>query len=499
MYLDHFGLSEAPFRITPHTDFFFSGANRGATLEALMYAITRDEGIVRVTGEVGSGKTMLCRVLMERLPAQVQTAYIANPTLSREDILHALADELHLSLSAERPNALLKALQEHLIGKHAEGRQVVVLIDEAHAMPAETLEEIRLLSNLETKRNKLLQIVLFGQSELDQVLDRPQMRQLKDRITHRFSLEPLNRADVSAYLDFRMRAAGYRGPSVFASGAARLIARASAGLTRRINILADKSLLATFASGTHLVTEKEVKAAVRDAAMTMPVNGTRRLLAIAALGVVAAAAALAIWAGNVPDTVTPPAPDAPKPIGHTTAGPPSAVSRELNPEPATPAPSNGEADSGSGGGKPAGTASTGGETGATATVPTVPTQAETPTVSMPAAAKPPASAAGTDSETLLRRTDAWLAQVPDEHWFLQLLSAQSVRLGEIERFIARSASEIDVDQLRAYRATVGDNVRIGIIYGDYPTLAAASAALAELPPALRAHGAFPRQVRRLKP
>src|SRR5437870_2276506 len=167
MYLEHFGLGEAPFRITPHTEFFFSGANRGATLDALLYATTHDEGIIKISGEVGSGKTMLCRVLMERLPKHVDIVYLCNPSLSREDILYAIADELALVLPENaRASAVMRALQTHLIKVYGEGRRVVVLVDEAHAMPVETLEEVRLLSNLESNRNKLLQLVLFGQPEL---------------------------------------------------------------------------------------------------------------------------------------------------------------------------------------------------------------------------------------------------------------------------------------------------------------------------------------------
>src|SRR5205809_4415019 len=264
MYLDHFGLKEPPFRITPDTDFFFQGANRGATLEALLYAISNDVGIDKSTGEVSSGKTMLCRVLMERLPATHETIYLANPSLSRDEILFAIGDELRLQLENGQTTRILRALQEHLIRLFGEGRRVVVLIDEAHAMPAETLEEIRLLSNLESNRHKLLQIVLFGQSELDEHLDTAGMRQLRERITHSFPLEPLVRSDIENYIDFRMRAAGYRGPKVFNRGALKLIALASQGLTRRVNILADKALLAAFADGTHAVTETEVKKAVRD-------------------------------------------------------------------------------------------------------------------------------------------------------------------------------------------------------------------------------------------
>ena len=167
LYLDHFGLSEPPFRITPHTDFFFNGADRGATLDALIYAVLHDEGIVKVSGEVGSGKTMLCRVLIERLPARVETIYLATPSLARDEILHAIADELDLELSQPRTTVALRELQECLIRLDAAGRRVVVLVAEAHAMPEETLEQIRLLSNLESNRHKLLQLVLFGQPELD--------------------------------------------------------------------------------------------------------------------------------------------------------------------------------------------------------------------------------------------------------------------------------------------------------------------------------------------
>jgi type II secretory pathway predicted ATPase ExeA len=264
LYLEHFGLKEPAFRITPHTDFFFDGADRGSTLEALIYAVLHDEGIVKVAGEVGSGKTMLCRVLMERLPSHVETIYLATPSHAREDILHAIGDELGLELSGKRASAALRELQEHLIRRYAEGRRVVVLIDEAHAMPEETLEEVRLLSNLESNRHKLLHLVLFGQPELDATLAKPSLRQLRDRITHSFRTRPLSGVEVAKYLAFRMRAAGYRGPEVFAPAAVRALWRAAAGLTRRINILADKALLAAFTENGHCVTPRHVRAAVRD-------------------------------------------------------------------------------------------------------------------------------------------------------------------------------------------------------------------------------------------
>ncbi|HSG23609.1 MAG TPA: AAA family ATPase, partial [Azonexus sp.] len=265
LYLEHFGLREPPFRITPHTDFFFTGANRGPTLDALIYAITQDEGIVKVTGEVGSGKTMLCRMLLERLPENVETLYLANPSLSRQEILGAIADELGIPTDGKATHSLTRALQDALIERYAAGKRVVVLIDEAHAMPAESLEEIRLLSNLESKANKLLQIALFAQPELDERLAANDMRQLRERITQHFSLTPLKPPDVANYIEFRLRAAGYHGPNPFSEQAVKLIAEISEGLSRRINILADKSLLAAYSNGSHRVDSAEIRTAAQDA------------------------------------------------------------------------------------------------------------------------------------------------------------------------------------------------------------------------------------------
>ncbi|MDR1661525.1 MAG: AAA family ATPase [Azoarcus sp.] len=293
IYLEHFGLNEAPFSITPHTDFFFAGARRGAMLEALIYAITREEGIVKVSGEVGSGKTLLCRMLLARLPEFGETVYLAMPSLSCDDVLHVIADELSIELPGSRTHQLMNSLHERLLEIYASGRRVMVLIDEAHAMPAETLEGIRLLSNLESSRHKLLHIVLFGQPELDERLGERNMRQLKDRITHDFVLEPLRGGDVGDYLIFRLRAAGYRGPAPFTPRAVRLIARASQGLSRRINVLADKSLLAAFSEGKHQVGSRQARAAIRDARFS-PMAGKRGRLA-AAVGVVILVAALLGW------------------------------------------------------------------------------------------------------------------------------------------------------------------------------------------------------------
>lgn len=265
MYYAAFGLRHPPFKITPDTRLFFPGGNRGAVLEALVYAIVSGEGIVKVVGEVGSGKTMLCRMLEVELPENVEIVYLANPSLAPDQILHAIAFELKLpGDGTEDRLKVMHALHEFLVRKHAENRRVVVFVEEAQSMPIETLEEIRLLSNLETNDDKLLQIVLFGQPELDVSLAEPRIRQLKERITYSFYLSPLSTDEVQSYLESRLRASGYRGVGLFTPAAIRSIGRYSRGLTRRINILADKALLAAFAGNAVAVTRRHVRRAARD-------------------------------------------------------------------------------------------------------------------------------------------------------------------------------------------------------------------------------------------
>jgi MSHA biogenesis protein MshM len=265
MYYAHFGLKEPPFKITPNTEVFFTGGNRGAVLDALIYAITSGEGIVKVVGEVGSGKTMLCRMLQTILPDKIESIFLANPSVAPEDVLHAIAFELQLKLpkNADRLK-VMQVLQTHLLARHAAGKQVVIFVEEAQGMPLATLEEIRLLSNLETKHDKLLQIVLFGQPELDENLNQANIRQLRERITHSFNLAPLQTKEIGEYLMFRLRAAGYFGPPMFTAQAVKKLANAADGLVRRVNILADKALLAAFAENVYQVTPKHVQAAISD-------------------------------------------------------------------------------------------------------------------------------------------------------------------------------------------------------------------------------------------
>jgi MSHA biogenesis protein MshM len=265
MYYDHFGLKEPPFKITPNTEVFYTGGNRGAVLDALLYAILNGEGIIKVVGEVGSGKTMLCRMLQTILPERIESIYLANPSVAPEDVLHAIAFELQLKLpkNADRLK-VMQVLQNHLLARHAAGKQVVIFVEEAQGMPLATLEEIRLLSNLETKHDKLLQIVLFGQPELDENLNQSNIRQLRERITHSFNLMPLSSKEIGEYLIFRLRSSGYFGPPLFNAAAVKKLANAANGLVRRVNILADKALLAAYSENQYLVTAKHVQAAISD-------------------------------------------------------------------------------------------------------------------------------------------------------------------------------------------------------------------------------------------
>lgn len=477
MYLEHFGLTEVPFRITPHTEFFFAGANRGATLEALIYAIIHDEGIVKVSGEVGSGKTMLCRVLMERLPPHVVIVYLANPSLSRDDILFAIADDLDLKVPDNaRTSAVVRTLHAKLIELHAAGRQVVVLIDEAHAMPIETLEEVRLLSNLETSHHKLLQLVMFGQPELDEVLGRPDMRQLKERITQNFALEPLRRDDIAEYLDFRMRTAGYRGPQLFAAGAVKLIASASLGLTRRINILAEKSLLAAFAAGAHEVTPKEVAAAVRDTEYDRPRRAMQRRVAVVTVAVAALAAVALAVVVNLPARQPAPAPASV-----------AAAPIELAPVPLAPAPDAAPAQDS-----------------------VIPGLTMSPALTLPAAAPQvisPATATALAAavaqlrpaaQERLRETQQWIETTDGKRWFIQLVATNTRQIEYAQNYLAMADRLLEPEHARLYMADTGREQRIGIIFGDYPTAVAASTVIEQLPPELRAGSPFPRQVLWLK-
>ena len=300
MYYDYFGLKQPPFKITPDTSLFFPGGNRGAILNALIYAITSGEGIVKVVGEVGSGKTMLCRMLTVELPENVEVVYMANPSLSPDNILHAIAFELKLDVNSQDDRLrVMQSLQQYLLKRHAENRQVVVFVEEAQSMPIATLEEIRLLSNLETMQHKLLQIVLFGQPELDQMIARKEIRQLKERITYSFRLKPLKTDEVRDYINTRLRASGSRSGELFTGASINEITRFSRGLLRRINILADKAMLSAYASNSHKVTARDVRIAARDSEFVVGWQRLRHIATIVCLIIILVIAGFYLPLGDI--------------------------------------------------------------------------------------------------------------------------------------------------------------------------------------------------------
>ncbi|HEX5802233.1 MAG TPA: AAA family ATPase [Azospira sp.] len=265
MYLQHFGLLEFPFGITPDTSFAFSTQSHQEALNTLLVALQCGEGFVKVTGEVGTGKTLLCRRLLQSLGDNALTAYLPNPNLEAQTLLLALAEELRLDgLAGLDQFHLLKKINRGLLDYARQNRRVVLCIDEAQAMPLATLEALRLVSNLETEKRKLLQIVLFGQPELDEKLSDPAVRQLLQRISFHHRLLGLGREEVALYLAHRLRVAGYRGEPVFTGGAVRALRRASRGTPRLVNILAHKALLAAFGEGRQLVRRRHVRGAARD-------------------------------------------------------------------------------------------------------------------------------------------------------------------------------------------------------------------------------------------
>lgn len=330
MYLEFFGLKEAPFRITPNTEYWHAGGQRGEILAALQYAIGQGEGIIKVVGEVGSGKTMLCRKLVAQLPDTIDSVYLGNPTLDPDDMLAAILADLG-EAPADGRQARLAQLNASLLARHQAGRRVVVFVEEAQGIALDHLEFLRLLTNLETATDKLLQIVLFGQPELDMHLAEPRIRQLKDRITLSLNLSPLTEAEVADYLRARLAVAGYRGPDLFPPPLIARMAQLSGGLSRRINVLADKTLLAAYAGQTHSLAPAHLEAAAGDAEMPLPAPSqpSPRRLWLAAGGLAAAAAlGLLAWfawpalSPGMPQPVSPAAavsPAAPAPAEPTLA------------------------------------------------------------------------------------------------------------------------------------------------------------------------------------
>lgn len=246
MYASYFGLSENPFAITPDPRYLFLSARHTEALAHLLYGVTESGGFIQLTGEVGTGKTTLVRTLLEKLPDNVDAALIINPRVTVPEFLRSICRELGLTTREKQtPQDLIDALNVHLLEAHAKGRRVVLIIDEAQGLSAEVLEQVRLLTNLETREQKLLQIILVGQPELRELLARTELRQLAQRITGRYHLMPLSAAESHAYVNHRLTVSGAMAP-IFTSSALRTVQRVTAGIPRLINIICDRALLGAY-------------------------------------------------------------------------------------------------------------------------------------------------------------------------------------------------------------------------------------------------------------
>ncbi|MCL1046355.1 AAA family ATPase [Shewanella electrodiphila] len=265
MYQQHFGLDQLPFTLTPNTQFFFGLTPHVEALQVLQTAIENGEGFIKVTGEVGTGKTLICRKLLNELPDNYQCAYVPNPYLNPDELRWALATELGISLQDNiNQQQLTGLIQNRLLELNRQGLKVILVLDEAQALPNKSLETLRLFTNLETESTKLIQVVLFGQPELDNRLQDSQLRQLKQRITFSYSLRPLLWDEIQAYVDYRLSIAGYRGKALFSDKDIKLISSAARGIPRLVNVIVNKALLLCFAEGGNKVLTKHCKAAIVD-------------------------------------------------------------------------------------------------------------------------------------------------------------------------------------------------------------------------------------------
>ena len=453
MYQEHFGLERPPFKITPDTSLFFEGSQRGAALDALVYAINSGEGIIKVVGEVGSGKTMLCRMLEVRLSSDIDVIYIANPSLSPDNILHVIAHELHLDISNEMSKVnVMQQIQAHLLKKHASNRQVVLFVEEAQSMPIETLEEIRLLSNLETDQNKLLQMVLFGQPELDEKLSAPHIRQLKERITHSFNLSPFPPDDTLQYLNFRLRAVGYKGPDVFNKKTAGAVKKYSDGLTRRINIIADKSLLAAFSEGSHTVTPSHIKTAAHDSEFKKLGGNKKTFYVVGGVLLISVALITGFYLGRQDNT------DAERVDNKV------AVAGEVS----------------AGKGK----------------------QNIVLDTELHAAATDEKDSADAVQRVLtaerINSTQQWLDIAADSNYSIQLFMARTSDADKVEAFLQSVPETLDFTKIYIYETVINGRAWYSVLYNDFDTQDKAIETLDLLPPSLKASDPYLRRMSALK-
>ncbi len=265
MYLYHYGIKELPFTLTPNTRYFFGLPSHKEAIQVLLTTLKAGEGFIKVTGEVGTGKTLICRKLLNELPDYFVAAYIPNPYLTPSELRKAVASELNVTLTDQTDQQeFTQRIQRRLIQIHQENKGVVLIIDEAQALPVESIEALRLMTNLETESRKLMQVVLFGQPELDDKLSLPELRQLKQRVTFSYTLRLMDTDQVYQYVKHRMNVADYQGGDLFNKKCCSLLFRASKGTPRIVNVLCHKALMLAYGEGMQKITPSHVKLAIKD-------------------------------------------------------------------------------------------------------------------------------------------------------------------------------------------------------------------------------------------
>ncbi|MFT5755757.1 MAG: MSHA biogenesis protein MshM [Alteromonadaceae bacterium] len=296
MYLYHFGLRELPFTLTPNTSFFLGLEPHHEALAVLMTALKTGEGFIKVIGEVGTGKTLLCRKLLNEIPEHFITAYIPNPFLSPDELRRAVAAELGVKQAQRMSVSLLtQRIQSRLLELHTQGHSVVLILDEAQALPSDSLEALRLFTNLETETRKLLQVVMFAQPELDQRLNENDFRQLRQRITFSYQLRAMKVVEVEHYIQHRLQIAGYQGVALFNKKLCKKIAKATGGVPRLVNILCHKMLMLAYGQGQYQIDSWHLKIAINDTDDTQLIQVNYRLLMASAGLIVLALSAYYLW------------------------------------------------------------------------------------------------------------------------------------------------------------------------------------------------------------
>jgi type II secretory pathway predicted ATPase ExeA len=402
-----------------------------------------------------------------KLSEVVDIVYIAHPSLSPDNILHVIAHELHLDVRNDDSKLdVMQKLQDYLLQKHASNRQVVVFVEEAQSMPVETLEEIRFLSNLETDQHKLLQMVLFGQPELDDKLAQPQIRQLKERITHGFYLDPFPPEDTLDYLNFRLRSVGYRGPSIFNQRTANAVEKYSGGLSRRINIIADKALMASFSEGTHEVSTSHVATAAKDSDFTRPVS----LKPILKAGGFIVVLLLSLWLGSMLP-------------GWLNSGGGDA---------ALVIPADGKQSR-------SGNVDVGTEQRLTTHAEEIPDRAvEAELVK----GRDVAVIKNTINPTLLdqrlNETAKWLGAVADDHYSIQLFMTKVTDVTALEEFLRDPSDLLDFEKIYVYETRIGGSRMYSVLYNDFDSRNTARSILQNLPAEMKASKPFLRRVSALR-